>query len=214
MDTINKRPIILLGAGGHAKVLLSLLQLLDFSIVGVCAPELNMKDISSWRGVRVLEENLILDEYQADEIVLVNAIGQQPKQDVRIRVFERFKTQGYYFPSLIHPLACVDTTVSLSEGVQVMASVTIQADTQVGMNTILNTGSNIDHDVFVGDHAHVAPGAVLCGGVHIEKRAFVGSGAVLAQGIRVGEAACIGAGSSIVRDVMPGKKVIPAAVRD
>jgi sugar O-acyltransferase (sialic acid O-acetyltransferase NeuD family) len=214
MDMLNQRPVILLGAGGHAKVLLSLLQLLDFRIAGVCAPELNMKETSFWRGVRVLEESLILNEYQADKILLVNAIGQQPKQDVRIRVFERFKTQGYYFQSLIHPLACVDTTVSLGEGVQIMASVTIQTDTQVNSNVILNTGSTIDHDVFVDDHVHVAPGAILCGGVHIEKRAFVGSGAVLAQGIRVGEAACIGAGTSIVRDVIPRGRVIPAAVRD
>ena len=207
------RPIILLGAGGHAKVLLSLIRVMNLPIQGVCAPELEKQGMSSWRGVDVLNEDIILNEFNMDVVTLVNGVGHLPGEKNRQRLFDKFKNKEYFFQKLIHPQAYVDQTASLDEGAQVMAGAVIQADTCVGKNVMIDTHASIDHDCIIDEHVHIAPGAVLCGNVRVGKRAFIGSGAVLTQGITVGEAACIGAGASIVRDVSSRQLVLPAAVR-
>jgi UDP-perosamine 4-acetyltransferase len=69
----------------------------------------------------------------------------------------------------------------------------------------------------VGEHVHIAPGAVLSGGVTVGPMTNVGTGATVIQGIRIGEGAVIGAGSVVVDDVpayaqvagVPAKEKIP-----
>lgn len=206
-------PIILLGAGGHAKVLLSLIKALELPLLGVSAPELDSSGVDFWRGVKVLSKN-DLNDMSPNTVALVNAIGRRVgDSNHRQKIFEKFKTQGYYFPALVHPWAYVDPTAILKEGAQIMAGSMIQADVCIGQNVIINTHALVDHDSVIEDHVHIAPGAVLCGNVHIAKGAFVACGASLSQGIHIGEDTVIGAGVSIVRDVASGQLVLPASLR-
>ncbi|CEG56247.1 acetyltransferase [Legionella fallonii] len=207
------KPLILLGAGGHAKVLFSLIRSLKLPVLGICAPELVKNDIKSWRGLDVLGNGDDLKEYSPEEVDLVNCVGQRVDNDNRRLVFERFVAQNYYFPVLIHPNAWVDSFAVLEEGVQVMAGVVIQPDARIGKNAIINSQSSIDHDCIIGEHVHIAPGAVLCGTVTVAKGSFIATGARIAPGIKIGESAIIGAGVSVVRDVKPKSLVLPAAVR-
>ena len=203
--------LIILGAGGHARVLLSLIQALGLNVIGVCAPELAEQGLDRWRGIPVLDltdDNLTA--FPPSEVALVNGVGNQAGRQA---LFENFKTQGYYFPVLIHPRACVDPTATLGEGTQVMAGAVIQVDTCISNNVIINTQASVDHDCIIDDHVHVAPGAVLCGHVQAGKGAFIASGAAVVIGINIGEYAVVGAGVSIVRDVEPGCIVLPAPVR-
>ncbi len=213
MSLENKtgRPLIILGAGGHAKVLLSIIQAAGIPVLGVCAPELVAQGIELWRGVPVLsivDDNLTA--FPPNDVVLINGIGNQVG---RQQLFEKFKAQGYYFPVLIHPHACIDPTVTLDEGVQVMAGAVIQIDTCIGKNVIINTRASVDHDCIIEDHVHIGPGAILCGHVHAKKGAFIASGAIVIIGIELGEHAIAGAGASIVRNVEPGQVILPAAIR-
>lgn len=209
--TKARYPVILLGAGGHAKVLLSLLHALNWQVNGVCAPELTQGAVEYWRGIQVVSEDFLLNHIEMNAVVLVNCVGKIPGINAREQVFERFRKKGFTFQTLVHPDARVDATAILGEGVQVMAGAIIQADVKIDDNTIINTSASIDHDCFIGAHVHIAPGSVLCGNVMIEKRCFVGSGAVITPGVHIGEEACIGAGASIVRDILPKQKVIPAS---
>lgn len=206
-------PLIMIGAGGHAKVLLSLLRLLDWPILGVCCPELARQGVLEWRGMPVLGRDDVISQYSNMDIGLVNGVGKKVGDISRQVVFERFKAQGYYFPLLIHPAAVVDVTAQLEEGVQVMAGAVIQADAQVAVNTIINSRACVDHDCQIGAHSHIAPGAVLCGNVKVEPDSYIGAGAVLTQGLRIGVASIIGAGASIVRDVSAKSRILPAQVR-
>ena len=206
-----KQPLILFGAGGHAKVLLSLIQAAGFNVLGVCAPELVHQGIDCWRGLPVL--NIKDDNLKAffpNQVALVNGVGHQVR---RQQLFEQFKAQGYHFPVLIHSHAYVDPSAILNEGVQVMAGAVIQADACIGNNVIINTRASVDHDCVIGDHVHIAPGAVLCGDVHVCQGAFIGSGATVAHGIKVSERATAGAGVSVVRDLPSGCIILPASIR-
>lgn len=202
--------LIILGAGGHAKVLLSLIQAAGLEVLGVSAPELLEQGIEHWRGIPVLNfaaHDLIA--FPPEQVALVNGVGNQL---VRQKLFEKFKAQGYSFPVLIHPNAWVDASAKLSEGVQVMAGAVIQADACIGNNVIINTQASIDHDCVIEDHVHIAPGAILCGHVQVKQNAFIASGVTVITGICVGERAVAGAGASIVRDISPGHVILPAPV--
>jgi sugar O-acyltransferase (sialic acid O-acetyltransferase NeuD family) len=207
---MNKE-LIILGAGGHAKVLLSLINELKLKILGVCAPELSQQGMMVWRGIPVLnisDDQLI--SFKPEQVALVNAIGNQK---IRHSLFQSFKTQGYEFPTLIHPSAYLDKTACIEEGSQIMAGVMIQADVYIGKNVIINTRASIDHDCIIEDDVHIAPGAILCGSVRVKKGAFIACGAAIADGMTIGEGAIVGTGVSIVRDVLPQERVIPASVR-
>lgn len=194
-------PLVMLGAGGHAKVLLSLAQAAGLNVSGVCDPELAHQGVGQWRGIKVLGGDEALDALDPTAIGLINGIGQLVGSAGRRSIFERLAAKGFRFPVLVHPVAWVDASVILHEGVQVMAGAVMQPDTEVGPNSIINTHASVDHDCCLGAHVHIAPGATLCGSVRVHDRAFIASGATVIQGRSVGEDAVVGAGSVLVRDL-------------
>lgn len=207
-------PLVMLGAGGHAKVLLSLVQAAGLSVFGVCDPELARQGCDRWRGVKVLGGDESLDALDPAAVGLINGIGQLVGSTGRRRIFERLKAKGFRFPVLVHPAAWVDASAVLNEGVQVMAGAVIQADVIVGSNSIINTGASLDHDCCLGEHVHVAPGATLCGSVRVYDRAFIASGATAIQGLTVGEDAVVGAGAVLVRDLAARLILLGPAARN
>jgi sugar O-acyltransferase (sialic acid O-acetyltransferase NeuD family) len=193
--------LVLLGAGGHAKVVLALARAAGRAVDGVCDPALARAGTLRWREVPVLGDDDALETLDPTAVELVNGIGQIVGSDARRRVFERCKHLRFRFASLVHPSAIVDASSILDEGVQVMAGAVIQPDCRIGANTIVNTRAGVDHDCKVGAHVHVAPAATLCGGVCIEEGAFIGSGATVIPGLTVGAGAIVGAGTVLVRDL-------------
>ncbi|KPA96665.1 sugar O-acyltransferase, sialic acid O-acetyltransferase NeuD family [Pseudomonas asplenii] len=208
------KPLVLLGAGGHAKVLLSLIQALGLELLGVCDPALSRQGGALWRGVKVLGGDDALGVIDPLSVGLVNGVGQVVGGTGRRSIFIGLKEKGFYFPPLVHPAAWVDSTAALHEGVQVMAGAVIQADVSIGANSIVNTRSSIDHDCCLGADVHVAPGATLCGGVQVGDQAFIASGATVIQGLVVGEGAVVGAGSVLVRNLLARQVLLGPAARE
>lgn len=194
-------PVILLGAGGHAKVVLDLLQELDFEILGICDPGLADRDINKWYGLPVLGSDEAVRQHLPDSIALANGIGSLPGHQRRRRLHEQFTGEGYRFVTLVHSSAILGSGVKLGQGVQVMAGVIVQADTCIGDDVILNTGSRIDHDGLIGNHVHVAPGAVLSGDVTVSEDCHIGPGSVIIQGLKLGQGAVVGAGTTVLSDL-------------
>ena len=65
--------------------------------------------------------------------------------------------------------------------------------------------------IVIGDHAHICPGVVLCGGVTVGEGAVIGANATVKDGIRIGAWATVGCGAVVVRDVPPGLTVVGKA---
>ncbi|WP_010628767.1 acetyltransferase [Halomonas sp. KM-1] len=194
-------PVILLGAGGHAKVVLDVLLLLNRKVLGVCDPQLASNGVSAWRSFPVLGADEEILNYSPSSIELANGVGSMPGSHLRRNLYKLFVKKGYRFTTLVHPTAVLGSGVSLGHGTQVMAGSIVQADCYIGDNTILNTAVRIDHDGYIGQHAHLAPGAVACGGVVVEEGAHIGPGSILIQGISVGVEAVVGAGTVVIRNV-------------
>ncbi len=209
-DSSSDRPIILVGAGGHARVLLSTLLQLDRRVIGFVDPN---KQLGERLGIPHLGTDEAIFEHDPAQVLLVNGVGSVASVANRLRVYEYFRTRGYAFASVIHPSAIIVPGAKLAEGVQVMAGAIIQTGCQVEEDCIINTGAQIDHDCLIRAHAHIAPGAVLSGDVHVGARAHVGAGATVIQRVRIGEDSIVGAGAVVLSDVPASSTVVGVPAR-
>lgn len=202
------RRVVMLGAGGHARVLREALDEQGLEIMGVLDPGLVAAEWSHWDELPVLGDDSWLEQAEATSLQLVNAVGGLPGASTREALFERYQPRGFRFVRVCHPSVLLSRSARLGEGVQLMAGVIVQSGVSIGDNTIVNTRASVDHDTCVGRHVHVAPGAVICGGATIGNGAFIGPGAVIGQGVDVGERSAVGAGTAVVRDVPSGCRLL------
>ena len=206
------KPIFIIGAGGHAKVLLECLRKnTEINVIGFL--EINKEIIGkSFLGLPVYEQEEFLKKNSPKNILLVNGIGSINIPHLRATQFNQFKQLRYNFYSLIHPTAYYSDDVVFSEGSQILARSTILTGAKIGCNTIINTSSSIDHDCFIGNHVHIAPGAVLSGGVEIGDFCHIGVGAKILQGIHIGKNSLVAAGAVVISNLPENSRVagIPA----
>lgn len=204
-------PFIILGAGGHGKVLADCLKTSGHKIVGFTDPDEKLHGIKI-EGIPVLGTDQVLENYLPPKVMLVNGIGSIASTVKRQYIHKMFTSIGYEFASVIHISSIIAGSVQLKPGVQVMAGSIIQCGTLIDENSIVNTGALIDHDCVLGKHVHIGPGVVISGGVRIEDGCHIGTGACLIQGIAVGANCLIAAGSTVTRNVVQGSRVagVPA----
>lgn len=200
MDTLEL-PAIVIGRGGHAKVLLSTLLLCRRRILGFVDLDPTAPPLL---GIRCLGRDAAVLLHAPGDVRLVNGVGSADSTVLRQNVYDRFSREGYRFATVIHLSATVAPEVQMEDGVQIMAGAILQSGSSVGSNAVINTGAIIDHDCVVGAHAHVAPGAVLSGGVRVGPGAHIGTGARIIQGVSIGAAVVVGAGAVVIKDVPPG----------
>ncbi|MEW5767138.1 MAG: acetyltransferase [bacterium] len=204
--------IIIIGGGGHARVLIELIRLSgQYEIVGILDSQFKVG--SSVSGISVLGNDDLLPQLYAKGIKnACIAVGSIRDNSQRKMLYEKVKEASFSVPILIHPRAIISEDIQVSEGVQIMAGAIVQADCSIGENTIINTGAIVEHDCNIGWHVHLCPGVVISGGVSIGDSAFIGAGATVIQGVKIGRKAIIAAGSVVVNDVADGITVkgVPA----
>jgi len=210
---LQSKPWILLGAGGHASVVLALLRELQCEVLGVSDPALLSQSVLQWQGLPVWDDATVLAQHSPTNVFLANGVGFVQTPEPRQRVFHTYTQTGYVFPALVHPFTWVAADVHVGEGVQIMAGAVVQTGTTLGTNTLVNTGARIDHGCQIGPHSHVACGAVLCGDVQLGSHTFIGAGAVVIQGIGLGSHCTVGAGSVVLHSHGDRQRLVGAPAR-
>ena len=207
------RPVIVLGGGGHAKVVIDALLRGGVPVLGVTDP---CQALAGRRilGVKVLGNDEVVLAHRPEELLLANGLGSVGVPERRREIFERFSALGYGFASVIHPSAVISSDAEIGEGAQIMAGAVIQPGCSIGRNAIINTRASVDHDCIIGDHTHVAPGVTLSGGVRVGVGVHIGTGATVIQGIDIGNDSLVGAGALVLKTVPSGETVVgvPAKV--
>lgn len=209
-------PVIILGGGGHAKVLIEALRASGVTVLGITDAD-PAKRGTSVLGVPVLGDDAEVERRAPGSVLLVNGVGSVDRPKARTALFNAFKAKGYSFATVLHPAAVIASDAVLGEGAQVMAGAVIQPGCSIGENVIINTRVSVDHDCSIGPHAHLAPGVTLSGEVHIGSGSHIGTGAVVVQGVRIGSGCLVAAGAVVVADVheeatvigVPAKEVHP-----
>jgi sugar O-acyltransferase (sialic acid O-acetyltransferase NeuD family) len=196
-------PVLLIGAGGHAKVILEEFKSLwDFRAVLSDAP-LSRRQIAYFKvhGLDVLiESDAVLDAFLAHGVNhAVVAVGDN---DVRLQIAESLLQKGFHVPSLIHPDAKIASTAEVSPtGVQILAGAHVGASAVVGAHTILNHAAIVEHDATLSNAVHVAPQAVVLGGASLATGTLLGCHATVLPNVQVLAKAQIGAGAVVTQNI-------------
>ncbi len=205
------KPLLIIGAGGHASVLVDILRQQKREILGIVSPEMDVTR-KVFQGIQHYSSDDDILNFESESIMLVNGIGSLPKSNLRSKIYDKFVALGFKFSQVVASDAKISDFAELSDGVQVMQGVIIQAGTIVGANTIVNTGAIIDHDCNIGMFNHIAPGVTLSGQVQTEKGVHIGTGASVIQSVSIGKNSVIGAGSTIAKDVAENVVCFPALI--
>jgi len=205
--------VIGLGAGGHAKVVIEILQLMEnYELVGLLDPiqELWGAEVL---GVPVLgADDLLTELYDQGVRWAFIGLGTVGNSQPRVNLYERICQQGFRLVQAIHPQAIISPSAQIGDGPTIMAGSVINAKAVLGNDVIINTGAIVEHDCLLGDHVHIATGAQLAGGVKVGDCTHIGMGASIRQGITIGSSVVVGAGAVVVKDVAPNSIVagVPA----
>lgn len=204
--------VIIIGAGGHAKVVAEILRLSSkYEITGLLDSALVGKKIG---GFPVLGGDELLPSLRADGVLAAFVgVGGTGDNLPRMKIFKKVSAMGFTFANAIHLSAILSDSVKLGQGIAVMARAVINPDAEIGDNVIINTGAIIEHDCKIEAHVHISPGAVLCGAVRVGMGAHIGAGATIRQNISIGECAVVGAGAVVVKDVGANTVVVGTPAR-
>jgi sugar O-acyltransferase (sialic acid O-acetyltransferase NeuD family) len=196
--------IIVIGGGGHAKVVLSLLRRLGrYRVLGYS----DLRDLGPVLGAPYLgaDREIAALAAGAERLNVVIGVGQVGLGNRREELWLRLQSLPLQFPAIVSPDAIVDESAALGEAAVVMPGAVINCAAAIGRGAIINTNSTIEHDVIIDDWVHIAPGATLSGGVRIGRASMVGAGATVIEGIRIAPGCLVGAGATVIRDLeQPG----------
>jgi sugar O-acyltransferase (sialic acid O-acetyltransferase NeuD family) len=188
--------MLIYGAGGHTKVILSCLIARQQPIIAIFDDDPTRTSL--W-------DYTVVGSYQPDfrpDLPLLIGIGSNR---VRQLISQRI---CHIFGQARHPSAITDPTARIGVGSVVLHGAIVQADARVGDHCIINTGASVDHDCQLADFVHIAPHATLCGNVQVGEGTLIGAGAVIQPNLTIGRWAVIGAGAVISKSVPDGVTVI------
>lgn len=191
--------IVVIGGGGHAKVLVSLLKKLGWEILGY-TDERDRSTIldAPYLGDDAVLPGLLSAHQHCSALVGVGKIDASP---ARVGLQHELRALGFDAPVIVSPCAVFNDEVEVGAGTAVFDGAVVNSGTVAGSLCILNTNSTVEHDCRLGDNVHVAPGATVCGSVAIGNDCMIGAGSTIAQGVTVCAGSVIGAGAIVVADI-------------
>lgn len=206
-----KDKIVIIGGGGHAKVLINIIKKnAEFEIVGYTDNQ-NSGEIL---GIAYLGKDNVLPEIFSSGVKYAGlGIGQIDLSNKRKLIQEKISKISFQFPAIISKDTIINEDVKIGSGTQIFDGVVINSGTRIGKFTIINTNSTIEHDCQIGDFTHIAPGATLSGTVKIGNGCMIGTAATVIQAINITDKVLIGAGSIVIKDVLNNGKYVGCPIK-
>ena len=180
------KEVVIIGAGGHGKVVADIVRANDDLVVGFLD--------DAGKGEKIIGK--VSDCVNFSDKYFIIGIGNN---SVRKKIAESYPNLMWY--TAIHPSAVVSETAKIEEGAVVGAKAVINADASVGRHSIINTAAVIEHDNTIGDFCHISPGAILCGTVKVGECTHIGAGAVVKNNISIGDNITVGIGAAVVKNL-------------
>jgi len=194
---LSKNQVAILGAGGHTRSVISLLNQNDIPIIGIFDDSYDPLSLESILGVRLMGK--ISDIPEGAHVIL--SIGDNLQREKLYCEHE----ESIYPTPVIAATAHIDVSVRLDRGSMVFGNVYVNACAQVGVNTIINTAAVVEHEARIGNNCHISVNSTVCGRVVIGDECFIGAGAVIIDKVTICDKVTIGAGSVVIKDIItPG----------
>jgi sugar O-acyltransferase (sialic acid O-acetyltransferase NeuD family) len=193
---MTKLGLILIGAGGHARSCVDVIERQAvYQIAGLVG--LSEQKQTQHFGYSVIACDEDLSELVKTYAYALIAVGQLQTAEHRIRLYLKATQHGFQLPAIIAPTAYVSRSAHIGAGTIVMNGAVVNAGAKVGNNCIINTRALIEHDAVVEDHCHISTGAILNGDATVGVGSFIGSGSVIKEGVSIGERCVVGMGLAV-----------------
>ena len=195
---MKKKPIILIGAGGHCHSVVDVIESEGtFEIRGLI-------DLPHRIGEKVYGYEIIASDDMLEDVIkefpfYLITLGQEKLPYLRVRYYNKLEDFGAQLITLISPFSRVSTRTVIGKGTVIMHNAIINSGVKIGNNCIIHTGAIVEHDCVIENHVQISTSAVLNGNVNVSEQSFIGSNAVLKQSIKIGKQTIIGAGSVITK---------------
>ncbi|WP_191084568.1 PglD-related sugar-binding protein [Roseococcus microcysteis] len=132
--------LLVLGAGGHALVVLEALDALGWAVAGL----LDDRATAPILGRPVLGPLASLGAHGATRAVI--ALGDNA---TRLEWGQAARRAGLALPALVHPAALVSPSARVAEGAQVMARASVGPLAVIGALALVNTAAVVEHECVV-----------------------------------------------------------------
>lgn len=194
-----KRPLILIGGGGHCKSVIEVAESAGYEIKGILdMPDEVGKDVLP--GHKVIGTDDEIPQY-VEECDFVITVGFIKNPALRIKLYNKVKAAGGRLATIIASTAHVSKYAELGEGTVIMHHAFVNAGAKIGDNCIINTFVNIEHDAEVGNQCHISTGTMVNGECKIGENCFIGSQSVCANCIEIASNIIVGAGSVVRKSI-------------
>jgi sugar O-acyltransferase (sialic acid O-acetyltransferase NeuD family) len=173
------RDYVLVGAGGHAKVLAEILEKAGARL----SAYVDVRE-STWLDARRYADDGSFSDLS--HAVVVGMAGIRAAQlRRRLAIADGWIGRGFELPPVVHPAAWVSRSAVLGPGVQILAGAIVQPGARLGRGAIVNSASVVEHDAVVGPGCHLAPGSVVLADSKVGACAMIGANAVVLRGTEV-----------------------------
>lgn len=194
-----KRPLILIGGGGHCKSVIEVAESAGYEIKGILdMPDEVGKEVLP--GHKVIGTDNEIPQY-VEECDFVITVGFIKNPALRIKLYNKVKVAGGRLATIIASTAHVSKYTELGEGTVIMHQAFVNAGAKIGDNCIINTFVNIEHDAEVGNQCHISTGTMVNGECKIGENCFIGSQSVCANCIEIASDIIVGAGSVVRKSI-------------
>ena len=189
-----QKEVIILGAGGHAKVIADAILKRGDEVLGFLDDNDEVQGKEIYLGRKVIGKTSEVMNYQDKNFVI--GIGSNK---VRKMFVEKYNNLKWY--TAIHPSAIIAQDVVIGEGTVIMPGTIINPGTVVGKHCIINTSVSLDHDNMIGDYVHISPGSHLAGTVTVGDSTWICAGVTIINNITIGNNDVIGAGATVIKNI-------------
>ena len=173
------KKVVIIGAGGHAKVIADIVIKSGDEVVGFLDDniEKGTKIIGNYEVIGDLNNRFTMALKNDYEFIIAIGDNERRKEIVS-------KTPGMKYYTAISKTAQIGMDVEIGEGCVIMNNAVINPSSKIGKHCIINTGAIVEHDNNIENYVHISPNATLCGTVSVGKSTHIGAGSTIKNKIK------------------------------
>ena len=204
------KKIVIVGAGGFGRETAALIcdinkKKSEWDFLGFIDDNVAGETVEGYPVLGTVDWLVHMEEKPYVTIAIANSA-------VREKIAQQLLSEGFQFPTLIHPTVTIGPAVSIGKGCIICRNVIFTTNIKVRDFCILNLNCTFGHDTELCEYISMMSHTAIAGDVKIGKSCYFGLHCTVINMINIGDHCTFGAGCVVVEDITePGTYVgVPA----